>query len=56
MSGYHVQRLDGYTDGKPSWAKVSWARDKAAAQREVASLQRFYPAMILRIRKKAKRK
>ena len=54
MSGrFVIQRLDGYTDGKPSWLRygLSWMT-KEAALLKVEELQRDKPNAKFRIRKK----
>jgi hypothetical protein len=56
MSGtvWHIQKLDGYTDGKPSWIKervpayVTWARERA--EQAVAILREQNPTRKYRIR------
>jgi hypothetical protein len=53
---YHVQKLDGYTDGRPSWTKISWARTKEQAIIERLRLEARYPLFKFRVRKVPKRK
>jgi len=48
---YHVQKLDGYTDGRPSWRKygAAWTRDAAAIKMD--SFRKQHPHLTFRIRK-----
>jgi hypothetical protein len=55
MSKYVVQRIDGYTDGRPSWRKVGWAYTKEAAVAEMVAQKRREPHASFRVRKKAGR-
>lgn len=56
---YKIERLDGYTDGKPSWRKQfvpgPWfLRDRATATQEMQRLQQQNPNAKYRVRKDPK--
>lgn len=55
---YRIQRLGGYTDGKPSWERHSKMvfLTKEKAQAEVAALTTKYPNSKFRLRKKPERR
>ena len=59
MSGtrvvYHIQKLDGYTDGKPSWLKVRSHWSKGFAEIERDKIASAHPTWKLRIRKITRR-
>jgi hypothetical protein len=53
---YRIDRLDGYTDGKPSWRKVfvpgPWRlRNRETAMQEMARLAEQNPSIKYRVRK-----
>lgn len=54
-AAFVIQRLDGYTDGRPSWAKVSQKRTREEAQAEVVTLHKARPGLKLRIHKRQRR-
>ena len=53
---YHIHRLDGHYEGKPSWLKYAWARSREEAQDIVDQLNREHPNWKFRIRLAPKRR
>lgn len=47
---YQVQVLDGYTDGRPSWMRVSSKSTREAAELARDDIQKVYPSRKYRIR------
>ena len=45
-----VQRLDGYTEWRPSWLKVARASTREDAAKKAEEYQRVFPNAKLRIR------
>ena len=53
---YHIHRLDGYYEGRPSWLKCAWARSREEAEQIVADILKQHPNWKLRIRLAPKRR